>query len=66
MTRTYALLEISEAAWQEIHDKLDEAGRMVVAKNGEIDMHGIALVREDPPVLDKYELLDEESGKGSE
>lgn len=43
-TRTYALLEISFAAYQEIAKKLKDAGYdHAFMKNGHIDMHGIAV-----------------------
>ena len=54
MTHTYALLEVSEEAWEEIRKRLIEAGRRDVDKDGEIDMHGIALVKEE---VDREELM---------
>ena len=48
MTYTYALLEISEAAYDEIKAKLNEAGyHQAFGEEGEIDMHGIALVKKE-------------------
>ena len=45
MTHTYALLEVSNAAYQEVKRKLIDAGYgSAVNSDGEIDMHGIALV----------------------
>ena len=44
-THTYALLEVSHNAWKEIKAKLLEAGYdHAINDEGEIDMHGIALV----------------------
>lgn len=49
MTHTYALLEVSRPAYEEIQAKLIEAGYdHAINKDGEIDMHGIALVPEKP------------------
>lgn len=48
-THTYALLEVSKAAWDEIASKLREAGyKHAFGDDGEIDMHGIALVKQEP------------------
>lgn len=48
MSHTYALLEVSSAAYDEVRAKLSEAGYShAFADDGAIDMHGIALVRED-------------------
>lgn len=47
-THTYATLEVSEACWNEVAAKLREAdyGHVFCGPdNGEIDMHGIALVK---------------------
>lgn len=45
-THTYALLEISEAAYEEIAGKLREAGYgHAFGEDGEIDMHGIAVIK---------------------
>jgi hypothetical protein len=45
-THTYAELEISPAAWQEIHDKLAAAGyQHAFMPGGAIDMHGIAVTK---------------------
>lgn len=48
MTRTYALLVVPDEVWNAIKDALLKAGRREseVDRNGEIDMHGIALVKE--------------------
>lgn len=47
MTHTYALLEISQAAYDEIRQKLREAGyQHAFGDDGEIDMHGIAVIPE--------------------
>jgi hypothetical protein len=46
-THTYAELEVSYEAWQEIAGKLHEAGYgQVFVAAGTMDMHGIALVLE--------------------
>ena len=46
MTHTYALLEVSAAAYEEIAKKLREAGYdHAFNAEGEIDMHGIGLSR---------------------
>lgn len=43
-THTYAVLEISEAAFQEISQKLRLAGyEHLFGRDGEVDMQGIAL-----------------------
>lgn len=52
MTRTYALLDISEAAYSEIRAKLEAAGYGHAFHHAEdepetVDMHGIALRSED-------------------
>lgn len=47
MTYTYALLEVSPEAYDEIRKKLEAAGyQHAFGADGEIDMHGIALTRE--------------------
>lgn len=44
MTYTYATLEISRAAYDEIYEKLKAAGYdSAIEDEGLIDMHGIAL-----------------------
>lgn len=46
MTYTYALLEVSREAYQEIRRKLEDAGYAhTIGSDGAIDMHGLALVR---------------------
>lgn len=46
MTHTYVTLDISPAAYDEIRAKLEEAGyQHAFMEGGEIDMHGLALVR---------------------
>jgi len=46
MSHTYALLEVSPAAYAEIAAKLREAGYdHAFGDDGAIDMHGIALVK---------------------
>lgn len=45
-THTYALLELSAGAYDEIKAKLLEAGyQHAINEEGEIDMHGIAVTR---------------------
>jgi hypothetical protein len=45
-THTYVTMEISSAAWEEIAQKMREAGYdHVFMDDGEIDMHGIAVVK---------------------
>ena len=44
MTYTYAILEVSKEAYDEIKEKLKEAGYQdAFGEEGIIDMHGIAL-----------------------
>lgn len=45
-THTFATLEVSQAAFDEIEKKLREAGYDHAFVDGLIDMHGIALERE--------------------
>jgi hypothetical protein len=46
MTYTYAVLEVSPAAYVEVERKLREAGyEHAIAVDGTIDLHGIALER---------------------
>lgn len=53
VTHTYALLEVSAAAHDEIAAKLREAGYdHVFGDKGEIDMHGIALTRAEEPKIE--------------
>lgn len=50
-THTYVLLEVSAPAYDEIHAKLTEAGYQHAFSNtGEIDMHGIAVMKSTEPV----------------
>jgi glucosamine 6-phosphate synthetase-like amidotransferase/phosphosugar isomerase protein len=52
MTHTYALLPVSPAVYEEIARKLREAGYShAFNAEGEIDMHGIALVADDGPQI---------------
>lgn len=51
-TRTYALMEVSEGAYNEILKKLRDAGydhAIHDDEGGALDMHGIALVKRAPP-----------------
>jgi len=52
MTHTYVLLEISQDAFDEVEDKLREAGYDHAFVDGNIDMHGLALTCGDPPKVD--------------
>jgi hypothetical protein len=46
MTHTYVIMELSEAAYREIADQMRAAGYdHAFGKDGEIDMHGIAVAR---------------------
>ena len=46
ISHTYAVLEVSAAAYEEIAEKLREACYdEAINDEGEIDMHGIALVK---------------------
>ena len=45
MTYTYALMEVSQDAWDEVAAKLKEAGYdHAFHEGGALDMHGVALV----------------------
>jgi len=48
MTHTYALLEVSPATFEEIRQKLVDAGYEQV-HDGQIDMNGLALTKERIP-----------------
>src|SRR5687768_10458814 len=48
-THTYAELEVSAAAYDEVADKLKAAGYDHAFQDGVIDMHGIALTRGPEP-----------------
>lgn len=58
MTHTYALLEVSAVAYEEVATKLRAAGYdHAFNADGEIDMHGIALTCAPPqPVLPKLSV----------
>ena len=49
-THTYAILEVSQAVYGEIHQKLADAGYQHAFHENKIDMHGIALQAE--PMVD--------------
>lgn len=51
-THTYVVLDVSSAAWREIHDKLMAADYGHAFHDDVIDMHGIALAQEAPNVLE--------------
>jgi hypothetical protein len=54
-THTYAILKLSRAAYDEIAEKL-RAASYDHAFDGElIDMHGLAVSPEDPPLADSNE-----------
>lgn len=48
MTHTYALLEVDASTYRDVHVRLLAADYGHAIRDGEIDMHGIALVREEP------------------
>lgn len=44
-THTYVTMEVSRAAYKEIYNKMEAAGyEHAINDEGEIDMHGIAIV----------------------
>lgn len=48
MTYTYVLMEVSPAVYLEIREKLLKAGYdHAITSEGELDLHGIALVQEE-------------------
>lgn len=47
-THTYAILELSKAAVDEIRSKLEAAGYQHAFHDDVIDMHGIAVQAEEP------------------
>jgi hypothetical protein len=48
-THTYVLMEVSKATYDEIANKLRDAGyEHTISDEGELDLHGIALVIEQP------------------
>lgn len=49
MTYTFAELEVSESTFDEIAQKLKDAGYDHAFIDNAIDMHGIGLVKEKPP-----------------
>lgn len=55
MTYTYAILEISDAAYQEIKQKLTDAGYEHAFHEDVIDMHGIAVKSSTPAKPKKKE-----------
>ena len=46
MTHTYVLMEVSDEVYAEVERKLRDAGYDHAIDDGELDMHGIALVKE--------------------
>lgn len=54
MTHTYAIMEVSQKAYDEIRGKLEAAGYSdQIDQDGSLDMHGIALAVEDVPKIKK-------------
>jgi hypothetical protein len=50
-TYTYVTMEISQAAYDEIHSKMKAADYgHAIDKDGTIDMHGLALIRSETQV----------------
>lgn len=50
MTHTYALMPVTLATYEEVKRKLKDAGYdHALGPDGELDMHGIALVLEKEP-----------------
>lgn len=46
-THTYVTMEVSSSVYEEVLKKLIDAGyQYVIGENGELDMHGIALLKE--------------------
>jgi hypothetical protein len=59
-THTYATLEVSRAAYDEIRKKLEDAGyQHAFHEDGLIDMHGIALTPEE--ITEKAEEITEKA-----
>lgn len=48
-TYTFAVMEVSPVAYEEIKKKLEEAGYQHAIRDGLLDMHGIALGLEEKP-----------------
>lgn len=46
-THTFALMEVSDATFEEVARKLREAGYDHAFVDGHLDMHGIALAKKD-------------------
>ena len=63
MTHTYATLEISRAAYDEIAQKLRDAGYDHVFDGKTIDMHGIGLEPEPAKPLRAEQVIDPETGQ---
>jgi len=48
-TYTFALMQVSKATYDEIKQKLEEAGYgHAIQEDGALDMHGIGLTTKDP------------------
>ena len=67
MTHTYAVLEISAEAFDEISKKLNDAGYYTAFDNKglRIDMQGIALVRKSSTRVDKPSKFDEDDPRST-
>lgn len=67
MTHTYATLEISAKAFDEIANKLNDAGYYTAFddRGTLIDMHGIALVRKSSTRVDKPSKFDEKDPRST-
>lgn len=63
MTRTYAILEVSPEAYQEIREKLAAAGYEDQFHGNVIDMHGIA-VKAEPYVWERPGFTAARKGEG--
>jgi hypothetical protein len=56
MTHTYAVLELSAEAYEEIRRKLVTAGYDHAIREGEIDMHGIGVAVQKVPAAERQAL----------
>lgn len=64
-THTFAELEISAAAWDEIALKLRAAGYDHAFVSGAIDMHGIGVTRAPEPVVTKHRPISTNKAPGA-
>ena len=59
MTHTYAIMKVSRSTYDEVYKKLKAAGYSdQIDRDGNLDMHGIALAEEDD-VYDQGGSLDD-------